>query len=161
MKKKFFVTAILLAIFSLALITCSFAENGMDGAVNGVRNFVGGAENVVEDAGKDAANGIRSGLNAIGEGANNVANGMDENNRGSNNDGMMANDNMGTNGYTATRTSTDAGTGAGLFGATSNTVWTWLIIAIVGIVIAALIIYYVRQNANVTTYNHDDDDYNK
>ena len=59
-------------------------------------------------------------------------------------------------GYTATRTS--ANTGNNLFGNVTNSVWTWLIVAIVGIVIVGLVMYYAKQNNNVITYNNDDDD---
>ncbi len=41
MKKKLLVTSILFAFFFFALISSSFAANGMDNAVNGIRNFVG------------------------------------------------------------------------------------------------------------------------
>ncbi len=145
MKKKLFVSAILFAIFSLCLISFSFAaNNGVDNAVNGIRNFVGGTENVIEDAGKDAANGIRGGINDIGNGANELTGDMGN--------GMMGE--SGNNGYTATRTSTDAGV-AGIFGL--NNVGTWIVLAIVGIVIVALVMYYAKQN-NTITYNHNDVD---
>lgn len=157
MKKKLFVTAILLAIFSFAFVSFTFAANGMDEAVNGVRNFVGGAENVVEDAGKGAVTGIRDGLNTIGNGAKDVTkdaeNGMNDN-MGRNN---------GDNGYDATRTATGieprGGTtdGGGFFANISGNVWTWVILAIAAIVIVALVMYYAKQG-NVTTYNHNDND---
>lgn len=147
MKKKLFVSAILCAIFSFCLITFSFAaNNGMDNAVNGIRNFVGGTENVIEDAGKGAANGIKDGVNAIGNGAKNVVNDVENGMR----DGHV-NDN---NGYTATRTSADTGAN-GIFGI--NNVGTWIVLAIVGIIIVALVMYYAKQN-NVITYNHNDSD---
>ncbi len=163
MKKKFLAIAILFAVFSFALVSYTFAANGMDKAVNDVRNFVGGAENVVEDAGKGAVDGIRDGINTIGNGANDVARDV-ENGMNNGGDNRQSDDNMGTtgtmgtgNGYTATRTSTDSGNGAaGFLGNVSNNVWTWLIIAIVGIVIVALIMYYAKQS-NITTYNNDDD----
>ena len=40
----------------------------------------------------------------------------------------------------------------------SNTVWSWLIIAIVGIVIIALVLFYANQNKNTTTYHNDDNE---
>ncbi len=160
MKKKCFITAILLAVLSFAFVSYTSAANGMDNAVNGIRNFVGGTENVVEDAGKGIANGIKGGVNAIGNGAKNVTNGIEN---GMNRDNNQ-NDNMRTTGtidgnnggYTATRTSTDAGN-TGLFGNVSNNVWTWMVLAIAGIIIVALVMYYAKQN-NITTYTHDDGD---
>lgn len=152
MKKKLFITAIMLAVFSFGLFSCTLAATNMDNAVNGVRNFVGGTENVVEDAGKGVVNGVRDGMNAIGDGARNVTNGM-ENTMDNNRDGR----DMGTTGYTATRTSADTGA-AGILGNTN--LWTWMIIAIVGIIIVALVMYYAKQN-NMTTYNpnhHDNDE---
>ena len=148
MKKKFFIIATLLVIFSFFIVPYAFAANkNMDNAVNNVRNFVGGAENVVKDAGKDVANGIKSGLNAIDDGAkdvgNDVKNGMNDMGRTTNN-------------YTATRTATT--TDNGLLGNVSNTVWSWLIIAIVAIVIVALVLFYANQNKNTTTYHNDDNE---
>ena len=151
MKKKFFIIATLLVIFSFFMVPYAFAANkSMDNAVNNVRNFVGGAENVVEDAAKDVANGVRSGLNAIDEGAKDVGNDVknDANN-------MMNTNNRNTN-YNAIRTATGT-TDTGLFGTTSNTVWSWLIIAIVAIIIVALVLFYANQNKN-TTYHNDDNE---
>jgi len=160
MKKKFFIIAILFAIFSFAFISYTLAATNMDNAVNGIRNFVGGAENVVEDAGKGAVNGIKDGVNAIGNGAKSVTNGIENgmNRDGNRNDTMRTTGTIDGNngGYTATRTSADTGA-AGLFGNVSNNVWTWMVLAIVGIVIVALVMYYAKQN-NITTYTHDDND---
>lgn len=146
MKKKLFVSAILLAIFSFCSITFSFAaNNGVNNAVNGIRNFVGGTENVIEDAGKGAANGIKDGMNTIGNGTKDITNGVEN--------GMRDNRNN-NGGYTATRTNADTGA-AGMFGISN--VGTWVVLAIVGIVIVALVMYYAKQN-NVITYNHNDND---
>lgn len=160
MKKKCLIITILLAVLSFAFVSYTSAATNMDNAVNGVRNFVGGAENVVEDAGKGVANGIKDGVNAIGNGARNVTTGIENGMSHDNN----SNDTMRTTGtidgdnggYTATRTSTDAGS-AGLFGNVSNNVWTWMVLAIAGIIIVALVMFYAKQN-NITTYNHNDND---
>ena len=45
----------------------------------------------------------------------------------------------------------------GIFGNVTNNVWTWAILAVVGIVIVSLVMYYAKQN-DVTTYNYTDDD---
>lgn len=144
MKNKFFIVATLLAILSFFAVPYTFAATNV---VNDVRNFVGGAENVVEDAGKGVANGIRSGLNLIDNGAQTVGNDVKN---GINDMGTT------TNNYNATRTATT--TDNGLLGNVSNTVWSWLIIAIVAIIIVALVLFYANQNKNTTTYNNDDNE---
>ena len=143
MKKKFFIVATLLAILSLFAVSYTFATTN---AVNDVRNVVGGAENVIEDAGKGIVNGVKDGMNTVKNGAkdvgNDVKNGMNDMGR--------------TTNYTATRTATT--TDNGLLGNVSNTVWSWLIIAIVAIVIVALVLFYANQNKNTTTYHNDDNE---
>ena len=132
MKNKFFIVATLLAILSLFAVSYTFATTN---AVNDVRNVVGGAENVIEDAGKGIVNGVKDGMNTVKNGAkdvgNDVKNGMNDMGRTTNN-------------YTATRTATT--TDNGLLGNVSNTVWSWLIIAIVSIVIVALVLFYAYHN---------------
>ena len=144
MKNKFFIVATLLAILSLFAVSYTFATTN---AVNDVRNVVGGAENVIEDAGKGIVNGVKDGMNTVKNGAkdvgNDVKNGMNDMGRTTNN-------------YNATRTATT--TDNGLLGNVSNTVWSWLIIAIVGIVIIALVLFYANQNKNTTTYHNDDNE---
>ena len=141
MKNKFFIVATLLAILSLFAVSYTFATTN---AVNDVRNVVGGAENVIEDAGKGIVNGVKDGMNTVKNGAKDVVkNGMNDMGRTTNN-------------YTATRTATT--TDNGLLGNVSNTVWSWLIIAIVAIVIVALVLFYANQNKNTTTYHNDDNE---
>lgn len=158
MKKKLFVTAIILAVLSFFLVSFSYANTNMDNAVNNIRNFVGGTENAIEDAGQDVSNGIKNGMNTVGNDAKNVTNGVGNamNNNGTNNNKMRTTTMNGNNGYTAARTSTDTGA-TGLFGNITNNVWTWAILAVVGIVIVALVMYYAKQN-NITTYNPDDNE---
>ena len=144
MKNKFFIVATLLAILSLFAVSYTFATTN---AVNDVRNAVGGAENVIEDTGKGIANGVRDGMNTVENGAKNVGNDVKN---GMNDMGRT------TNNYTATRTATT--TDNGLLGNVSNTVWSWLIIAIVAIVIVALVLFYANQNKNTTTYHNDDNE---
>lgn len=167
MKKKFLIVATLLAIFLFFAVPYTFAANNVGSdAVNGIRNFVGGAENVVENVGSGVANGIRSGMNTLEGGAQNVTNGMTNGINGmNNNQGAITNTN--NNGYNTTRTTATTRTtgdttnaGTGIFGNVSNSVWTWLIVGIVAIVIVALVMYYAKQNTNVTTYQgrNDNDD---
>lgn len=158
MKKKFLIVATLLVIFSFFTFSYTFAANNtMDNAVNGVRNFVGGTENVIEDASRNAANGIRSGINSIDNSMQDANNDMMDNGNATTGSGTPNATNENTN-YTATRTGTDTTGATGLFGNVSNSVWSWLILAIVGIIIVALVLFYANQNRNVTTYHNDDNE---
>ena len=85
--------------------------------------------NTVKNGAKDVGNDVKNGMNDMGRTTNN---------------------------YTATRTATTADNG--LLGNVSNTVWSWLIIAIVAIVIVALVLFYANQNKNTTTYHNDDNE---
>lgn len=165
MKKKFLIVTTLLVAFLFFAVSYTFAANnaGSD-AVNGIRNFVGGAENVVENVGTGAVNGIRSGINTLEGGAQNTTNGMTNGVNGMNNN-MRTTTTTNNNGYnatrtTATRTTGTTNAGTGIFGNVSNSVWTWMIVGIVGIIIIALVMYYAKQNTNVTTYQgrNDNDD---
>lgn len=146
------ITFILCASF---ITTYSFAtdeiKNGAMDAAQNVRNAVGDVENGVENAAKGAAGAIKKGTGDIENAGENVTGDMK---KGSNNIEADAKNTMtsattgngGTNdGYTATRTST------GMFG-TSNTMWTWLILAIVAVAIVGLIWYYSAQKSN----SHDE-----
>ncbi len=154
MKKKTLIAII--TLFAVILFgVASFASNNNMGsdAVNGVRNFVGGAENVVEDAAKGIAGGIREGISDVENGAEDASR-----TGGNNMQGAMTSDNNGTNGtdrnYNATRTAT-TGTTDNTFLGMNETVWAWLIMAVVGVAIVALVWYYGKQN-EMTAHNHDD-----
>lgn len=147
MKKKLYITILtLLAILAFS-ISYTFAANNMT-AVDGIRNVVGGAENVVEDAGRGIVDGVRNvtsaGQNTMENVTGNTKNGTQ--NTGNRTTGTMTN---GNNNYTATRTTTTraaTGTNDGTFLGMNSTVWTWLIMAIVGIAIVALVWMYAKQN---------------
>lgn len=137
------VTATILAI--LLFSVSSFATNNIaSNAAQGVRNVVGGAENVVENAASGITNGIRNGVS-------NAENTM--------NKSMTSTTNNNTN-YNATRTATTrmatTGTNNTFFGMNAIT-WSWLILAIVGIITVALVWYYGKQFES--NYNHNDDNY--
>ena len=133
MKKRF----LLVSIVTLLLISITIPVFAMDNVVNGIRNFVGGTENVIENVGNNVSNGVKSGLNTVGEGTQNVMtdvrDGMD--NAGNTMAGAVTDNNNRNDGYTATRTSSDDVTVAGM---TSNT-WTWIIVAITIVAIGILI----------------------
>lgn len=170
MKKKLLMTFALVAIFLCLAVSDTFAANNVGSdMVNGVRSFVGGAENTIQNIGEGAMNGIRGGMNTVENGAQNAANGVrngmndmmnhDNNNDNANNTQNADNttdQNGNTTDYTATRTGADAGND--MLASIPNSVWTWLILGIVTALIVALVVYFGRQNANITYRGHDDDD---
>lgn len=144
MKRKIYIA--ILTVFAILAVSCSycFANNTTSSAVDGIRNVVGGAENVVEDVGKGVSEGIKNVTDAGKNTMENMTSGKNvQNARTTNN----------TN-YTATRT-TARTTSAGNTGINS-TMWTWIIMAIVGIVIIALVWMYAKQN---NTYNNKNNNY--
>ena len=147
MKKKFYITLLTLVSIIFFSFSYTFAANDMS-VVDGIRNVVGGAENVVEDAGKGVVDGVRNvtsgGENVMENVAGDIGNGVQ--NTGNKVAGSLRNDN---NYYDATRTSTNAAEGT--FLGMNSTVWTWLIMAVVGIAIVALVWMYAKQNNN--SYN--------
>ncbi len=151
MKKKTLISIV--TLFAVILFgVSSFASNDNMGsdAVNGVRNAVGGAENVVEDAAKGIAGGIRDGISDMENGAEDASR-----TGGNNMQGAMTSDTNRTDrNYTATRTAT-TGTTNNTFLGMNETAWAWLIMAVVGIAIVALVWYYGKQN-EMTANNHDD-----
>lgn len=145
MKRKIYIA--ILTVFAILAISCSycFANNTTSSAVDGIRNVVGGAENVVEDAGKGVAEGIR---NITDAGENTMENMTSRNNMQN-----TRTTNNNTN-YSATRT-TARTTSTGNTGV-NTTMWTWIIMAIVGIIIIALVWMYAKQN---NTYNNKNNNY--
>ncbi|MBR1802381.1 MAG: hypothetical protein IJ777_00150 [Clostridia bacterium] len=156
MKNKLFIVATLMIAFLFFAVSYTFAANNVGSdMVNGVRNFVGGAENTIENIGSDAAKSIRNGMNTLQNGAENTTNAV-RNGVNNNSDNMARNANNNT-GYTATRTTADT-TGNNIFANIPNTVWSWLVVGIVGVLIVSLVMYYAKQNNNVTTYHGHNDD---
>lgn len=139
MKKKLYITLFtILAILTFSF-SYTFAANNI-AVVDGIRNVVGGAENVMEDAGNGIVSGIRNVTSAGQNTMENVTGNMDNKTMGS-----MTTDN---DNYTATRTTTRMATDTttGTFLGMSATMWTWLVMAIVGIAIIALVWMYAKQN---------------
>lgn len=151
MKKKIYISIFAIIAITLFSFSYTFANNDMT-AVDGIRNAVGGAENVVEDAGRGLVDGVRNitsnGENAMGNASHDVGNTMQ--NAGNGIAGSLSNDN---NNYNATRTTTRSAVSEaeGTFLGMNSTMWTWLIMAIVGIAIVALVWMYAKQNNN--SYN--------
>lgn len=152
MKKKIYISIFAIIAITLFSFSYTFANNDMT-AVDGIRNVVGGAENVVEDAGKGIVDGVRNitsnGENAMENVSGDVGNTMQ--NAGNGIAGSLTTDN---NNYNATRTTTRSADNAaeGTFLGMNSTMWTWLIMAIVGIAIVALVWMYAKQNNN-NSYN--------
>ena len=151
MKKKIYISIFAIVAITLFSFSYTFANNDMT-SVDGIRNAVGGAENVVEDAGRGLVDGVRNitsnGENAMGNVSRDVGNTMQ--NAGNGIAGSLSNDN---NNYNATRTTTRSAVDAneGTFLGMNSSMWTWLIMAIVGIAIVALVWMYAKQNNN--SYN--------
>lgn len=144
MKKKLYITLfILLAILTFSF-SYTFAANNI-AVVDGIRNVVGGAENVMENAGNGIVSGVR---NVTSAGQNTMENATGD--MGNRTMGGMTTDN---NDYTATRTTTRMATdtNTGTFLGMNSTMWTWLIMGIVGVAIIALVWMYAKQNEN--SYN--------
>lgn len=149
MKKKTIIVIVTVLSVILFGISYSYAANNIgEQAVEGTRNIVGGAENVVEDA----ANGIANGVKNVVRGSENTASDVMNSAGRMINNGAMTTDNNSNN-YTATRTST-TNDNATLFGMNSTT-WAWVIMAILGIAIVAIVWYYGKQNETKAKHNRD------
>ena len=153
MHKKIISTLLIISLFIICLSTYSFATtDGMNNAKNAVMNAgnavgdaVVGAKNTVVDGAKN----ITISAATLGRDAMNTAQNLGNDARNTMGTTASVLDNNGTD-YTATRTAT---TNNNLFGL-SNTAWTWLILAIVGMAIVALVWYYGKQYEH-RNYNND------
>lgn len=150
MKKKLFFSILFLIITTTFCFSYSFATNN---PVDSIRNAVGGAENVVEDAAKGVTNGVREGMNKVEDAGENMANKATDNKENSTFTGMVT-DNNNKGNYTAQKTATGAGS---IFGANS-TLWAWVTMAILAVVIVALVWYYGKQ-FKYSSHNNNDDNY--
>lgn len=152
MKKFLLFSALVCAILftSSAVYAANTAGDVIQNVGNGVRNFVGGAENAIENGVKDVGDAVQQGVNGL----ENTMNANDNTQTTNNNNNMKANNNGttytgNTDGYTATRTTTDTNVGI-----MSGTAWTWIILAIAAVLIIGLVWYYSAQN-NVGTDQND------
>ena len=147
--KSFLMVSIILAL--LFISTISFANNDMgndikngihsitDTAVDGTANLANDVRSGIQNAENAVENGVKNIGNAISDGAQNMENEMSDDNM--NNVGSAITDD--NNGYTTTRTST---ADAGATGVMDSSVWTWVILAIAGVVIIGLVWYYAAQH---------------
>ena len=134
MKRKFLLISTLLIVLLSITTSTVFANNAL--------NTIG---NVAEDVTSAAGNVLTTGVDAVGNTVDNVANGtMRAGNNVATGITNMGNNNRsgnGNTGYTATRTNTNA-TWLGM----DATMWTWLIMAILGVAIVAMILFYANQD---------------
>lgn len=157
MKKK--TLLMVLTIASLLFITTnSFATNDIkngihnttdsviDGAErlsNDVKNGIGKASGAIENSARNLGNTISNGTQNIG---NAISDDMDNNNNmytNMNNNNEMNNMSNSNNGYTATRTTASDITDADIM---NTNLWTWVALAVAGIVIIGLVWYYAAEH---------------
>ncbi len=148
MKKRIFILVSIL--FSVLFInTFCFATTptpaNLQDAGNSIKNTAQDAGNNVKNAAQDTGNNIKNGIQNLGndvrEGIQNGENAVENTAKDMTNNGNNTND-----GYNAVRTATTGNANTG------NTVWTWVILAAIAIVIIGLIWYYASQN----THNKND-----
>ena len=142
MKRKFLLISTLLIVLLSITASTVFANNAL--------NTIG---NVAEDVTSAAGNVLTTGVDAVRNTVDDVANGTM---RASNNVATgitnMGNNNRsgnGNTGYTATRTNTNA-TWLGM----DATMLTWLIMAILGVAIVAMIWFYAKQDNTEQSEQH-------
>ncbi len=134
MTKKVLIT--ILALLATFLFTSSvFATNTVQNGARDVGTEVKDSFNKLENGAQNVGNNVKGAVTNVG----NAITGQNNNNN-NNNDGLFGNRN--NNGYTATRTSA---TNNGLFGMNTSTMWTWIVLAIVGVAIVSLVWFYGSQ----------------
>lgn len=128
---------IIVSIFALMLFisTPVFASNMMHGAENTLNNIKGGVQNMAQDAG-DAMGRAKDGISNVASDMKDRAQNMGQDvKRG-------VTDVTRTDGYTASRTSATGNLG----GTTNfNTMLVWVVMAVTGAIIIALVWYYGSQ----------------
>ena len=142
MKRKFLLISTLLIVLLSITASTVFANNALNTIVN-----------VAEDVTSAAGNVLTTGVDAVGNTVDNVANGtMRAGNNVATGITNMGNNNRsgnGNTGYTATRTNTNA-TWLGM----DATMWRWLIMAILGVTIVAMIWFYAKQDNTEQSEQH-------
>lgn len=139
-KKSFILVSVIL------FVLCIFS--GIVAANNDVKNGISNVTNTVVDGVNNLGADVRGG---IGAAENGIEDALKIDGNKTNNSNMVntatARGNI-NNGYTATRTATNA-----LTGNNTSTLWIWLMVAIVAIVIIGLVWYYGAQN---NTHHNDE-----
>lgn len=138
MNKKLLTTLLLFIVLLFCSVSC-FANTDnnlgseMQDSANKSQTTIQNAGEGIRNIASDIGNGVERAAQDVGNGVADMFDG---------NDGAGMGTDARTDGYTATRTSTDRLTGTTM----TNTAWVWLILGIVGVVIVALTWYYVSQN---------------
>ena len=147
MRRKIYLT-LSIVIVSLLLSTFTFATEN-SAIAGGIRNVVGGAENVIQNTGDTIANTTRNvapGVeNMMTDAGQTIDNSMKSIGNGIQNAGNTITGaiDMSDGDYTAQRTANE---GTGTFLGMDPTMFTWVIMAIVGLAIIALVWMYAKQN---------------
>lgn len=127
MTKKIFITLFVVAI---TLIFSSFV---LANTTDNMGTEMSDSWNKLSNTAHNMGNNVRGAIDNVGD----TITGNKDNNNGDTNTG-----------YTATRTATTANTG--LFGMNSSTMWTWLVLGILGIAIVGLIWSYGKETSHNT-----------
>lgn len=117
--------------------TASDAENTLNNIKDGVQNMVNNAGNAMGDMKNGVSNMINDGENDVKDGSRDVENGVSN---AENDMSRSINPDRNTSGYTATRTGT-----TDMINGNSNTWTVWVVLAIAGVLIIALVWYYGMQ----------------
>ena len=133
MKKSYIVSIVLAIVLLLFTFSCCFAMENSTMSQD-MKNMASGVENTMQDVGNTVSQGAQSIGNGIQSAGNKVMS-------------SMSNDN--TN-YSVTRTATTAESS---FLGMNPSMFTWVIMAIVGLAIIVLVWMYARQ--------HDESYYNE
>ena len=130
---------IISSIFCLIVLVSStvFGTNFVNDTKSGLQNMGNGIKNVVQDV----TNSAKDVKNDMTNTENNVENKVDN--------GAKDMEGMTDGGYTATRT--DATTDA----TTTNNTLVWVVLAIAGAIIVALVWYYALQTNKDNRNNHE------
>ena len=118
---------------AIALVSSLLLCNSNVFAMNNVRDGMNNAGNQVENSWEKMGNSIKNVGNSVTNGVSTMMGTNNNYNTNTNNDGQ----------YTARRTATE-GTIFGMNG----TMWTWFVMAILGIVLISLVWYYGMQKSN-------------
>ena len=184
MKSKTF-TCLIVSLLSLLFFTSfAFATTDMDRVNKDVENAINSEKEMLKNSGNAIKNGAKTIENKTKDGLKDIKNNgkeamdnmknetnnlkddvkdtFDNDTNITRNENYEENKNYDNNrnyennknydNYTVSRTATNTNLNDNMF----SSVWTWLIIAVVAIIIIALLMYYSKQ-ANVTTYNVDND----
>lgn len=144
MQKKFLISVSLIIAVLAFSFSYSFATN------NPVNTVEDAAKGITSTAGNVIERGVDATKNVVGgavNGTENVVNGVAGTTHNKTNTTIMGGAN---NNYSATRTSADTATFAGM----TATGWTWFIVGILGVAIVALVWFYGRQYSTNTSSDH-------